>query len=130
MHISRTAFASYMAPAKRGHRLLWRPWREEGVLALKKNCNVCSTSENATTYGERRRLDCYFRGQFSPAEYVGVELEINQHHVLQAGAPWTVLRKAVIESLRLVLADMQTRPTASGTASCIVPATSRSRTAG
>jgi len=117
--------------------LLYDPARESEARFCelwKKSLAACAphlkVRRNYPYAGKGDGLTRYFRGQFSPAEYVGVELEINQHHVLQAGATWTVLRKAVIESLRLVLADMQRRPTASGTASCIVPATNRSRTAG
>jgi predicted N-formylglutamate amidohydrolase len=48
-------------------------------------------------------LTRYFRGRFEPTDYIGIELEINQRFVLEAGARWTALRKTVIESLRLAL---------------------------
>ena len=57
--------------------------------------------------GKGDGLTRYFRGQFSPANYVGIELEINQRHVFQAGAPWTALRKAVVDSLRPLLASIR-----------------------
>lgn len=39
------------------------------------------------------------RRLFPAADYVGVELEINQKHFLAGGASWRLLRQAVVESL-------------------------------
>jgi predicted N-formylglutamate amidohydrolase len=117
--------------------LLYDPVRECEVRFCelwKKSLAMCAPDlkvrRNYPYAGKGDGLTRYFRAQFSPAEYVGIELEINQRHVFQAGTPWIALRKAVIESLRPLLANMQVWATASGSASCTGPATSKSRTAG
>lgn len=46
----------------------------------------------------------YLRTRFSPATYVGVEIEINQALVVGARNRWTALRVAIIASLREALA--------------------------
>ena len=92
--------------------LLYDPEREGEVQFCelwKKSLAMCAPElkvrRNYPYAGKGDGLTRYLRGQFSPADYIGVELEINQRHVFRAGAPWTALRKAVIESLRRVLAE-------------------------
>jgi hypothetical protein len=47
----------------------------------------------------------YLRTRFTPATYVGVEIEINQALVVGAQHRWTALRAAIIASLREALAS-------------------------
>jgi predicted N-formylglutamate amidohydrolase len=107
-------------PARKGELQFCELW--------KKSLAMCAPElkvrRNYPYAGKGDGLTRNFRGQFSPSEYIGIELEINQRHVFRAGPTWTALRKAVVESLCWVLANMQVRATASGTASCIGPATS------
>jgi predicted N-formylglutamate amidohydrolase len=42
----------------------------------------------------------YLRRRFRPADYVGVEIEINQAHALGAPRHWKALRSAIVDSLR------------------------------
>lgn len=62
--------------------------------------------------GKGDGLTRYFRGRFEPTDYIGIELEINQKFVFEAGARWAALRKAVIESLRLALIALVASATA------------------
>jgi predicted N-formylglutamate amidohydrolase len=94
----------------------------------KKSLAVCAPElkvrRNYPYAGKGDGLTRYFRTQFSRAEYIGIELEINQRFVLEAGTSWAALRRAVIESLHLVLVGTDARATASGSVFCIAPATS------
>ncbi len=54
--------------------------------------------------GKDDGLTSWFRQHLSPSEYVGIELEINQKHIIKAGHHWTELRKAIVESLHVALA--------------------------
>ncbi|MDT3671103.1 MAG: N-formylglutamate amidohydrolase [Aromatoleum sp.] len=47
--------------------------------------------------GMRRRVRTH--------NYIGLELEVNQRHVQQGGAPWHALRAAVVASLQQALTD-------------------------
>ena len=103
--------------------LLYDPARASEVHLCelwKKSLAVCAPElkvrRNYPYAGKGDGLTRYLRRQFSTAEYVGIELEINQRYVFQAGAPWTAVRAAVMESLRLVLADRSARVTVFGTA--------------
>ena len=99
-------------PARKGEVQFCELW--------KKSLAVCAPKlkvrRNYPYAGKGDGLTRHFRAQFSPAVYIGVELEINQRYVFKAGAPWTALRRAVTESLRLVLADISAEATVSGTA--------------
>jgi predicted N-formylglutamate amidohydrolase len=99
-------------PARNGELQFCELW--------KKSLAVCAPEfevrRNYPYAGKGDGLTRHFRRQFSSAEYVGIELEINQRYVFQAGAPWIALRAAVMESLRLVLADISARATIPGTA--------------
>jgi predicted N-formylglutamate amidohydrolase len=53
--------------------------------------------------GKDDGLTAWFRRRLSPANYVGIELEINQKHIIRAGRHWTALRKMIVESLSKTL---------------------------
>jgi predicted N-formylglutamate amidohydrolase len=55
--------------------------------------------------GKGDGLTAWFRRRLSPAAYVGIELEINQKHIIKAGRRWTALREVIIESLCRTLAN-------------------------
>ena len=55
--------------------------------------------------GKGDGLTAWFRQRLSPSAYVGIELEINQKHIIRAGQNWIDLRKVIFESLRMALAD-------------------------
>jgi len=54
--------------------------------------------------GKGDGLTSHLRLRFPSNTYVGIELEINQSIVLAAGPRWTVLRRALIDSLRAACA--------------------------
>jgi len=55
--------------------------------------------------GKGDGLTAWFRRRLSPRAYVGIELEVNQKHVFNAGRRWVALRRAIVESLRHALAS-------------------------
>jgi predicted N-formylglutamate amidohydrolase len=54
--------------------------------------------------GKGDGLTSHLRLRFPSKAYVGIELEINQSIVLPAGRRWTILRRALIDSLRAACA--------------------------
>jgi hypothetical protein len=65
-------------------------------------------SETAAMDG--RTVDCggltaWFRRRLPPGAYVGIELEVNQKHVVRAGRYWTAMRKVIVEALCRALAN-------------------------
>jgi hypothetical protein len=52
--------------------------------------------------GKGDGLTRHLRRRFPPREYVGIELEVNQRIVIDAGARWIALRRMLVESLREV----------------------------
>lgn len=55
--------------------------------------------------GKGDGLTAWFRRRLPPGAYVGIELEVNQKHVVRAGRHWTAMRKVIIESLCTTLAS-------------------------
>ncbi|MGA9373624.1 MAG: N-formylglutamate amidohydrolase [Mycobacterium sp.] len=62
--------------------------------------------------GKADGLTSHLRKRFLPGEYVGIELEVNQRIVLEAGPPWTELQDVLIDSLQAAIAPEQRRSTA------------------
>jgi predicted N-formylglutamate amidohydrolase len=82
-------------PARPGEVDLCRRWQamlEAGAPALKvrRNYPYTGTSDGFTAYLRRR---------FPPGAYVGIEVEVNQKHVLRGGGAWQALRRQLIEAL-------------------------------
>jgi len=50
-------------------------------------------------------LTAWFRERLPPDAYIGIELEINQKHIIGRGRHWTALRKVIVESLCRALAS-------------------------
>ncbi len=55
--------------------------------------------------GKGDGLTAWFRRRLPPGAYAGIELEINQKHVVRGGRYWAAMRMAIIESLRRALAS-------------------------
>lgn len=86
-------------PARPDEAELCRRWQamlEAGAPALKVRRNYPYT-------GKSDGFTAYLRRRFPPAEYVGIELEINQKHVFRGGRPWQAVRRQVIEALTRAL---------------------------
>lgn len=86
-------------PARPGETALCRAWRDcleaqAPALRVRRNYPYRGTSDGFTAYLRRR---------FAAADYLGIELEINQRFPLTGGRAWRRLRTQVIESLAQAL---------------------------
>ena len=88
-------------PARPGEADLCERWKA----ALKVCAPNLSIRRNYPYAGKGDGLTAWFRQQLSPSAYIGIELEINQKHIIRAGRNWIELRKVIIESLRMALAN-------------------------
>jgi predicted N-formylglutamate amidohydrolase len=52
----------------------------------------------------------WFRRQLPADAYLGIELEINQKHILTAGPHWPALRRQIVASLHQALANYSAHP--------------------
>jgi predicted N-formylglutamate amidohydrolase len=86
-------------PGRRGEAELCARWKAS-LEALAPRLRV---RRNYPYAGKGDGLTSYLRAGFPNSAYVGVELEVNQGIVLAAGARWTALRRALIDSLRAAL---------------------------
>lgn len=82
-------------PARPGEVALCRDW-QRGIAARAPGWVV---RRNYPYTGSADGLTAYLRKQFGPAQYVGVELEVNQKHVFARGRTWRTLREILIETL-------------------------------
>jgi predicted N-formylglutamate amidohydrolase len=85
-----------------------RPGEMELCERWKAALEVCAPSlrvrRNYPYAGKDDGLTAWFRRRLSPGAYVGIELEINQKHVIRPGGHWAELRKIIIETLSTALA--------------------------
>lgn len=86
-------------PARMGEAALCERWKE----SLKSCAAEFKVRRNYPYAGKNDGFTAYLRQRFTPEEYVGVELEVSQKHVLGAGGSWTALRTRLIESLAAAL---------------------------
>lgn len=86
-------------PRRPGESELCERWKA----ALKACAPALRVRRNYPYAGKDDGLTTWFRRQLLPDNYVGIELEINQKHILRAGRHWTALRKVIIESLSRTL---------------------------
>lgn len=86
-------------PRRPGEVELCRQWQAQ-LKALAPGWRV---RRNYPYTGRSDGLTAYLRKRFPPDAYVGVELEINHGHVLEAGRVWRTLRADVVASLRAAL---------------------------
>jgi predicted N-formylglutamate amidohydrolase len=86
-------------PARRGEVMLCDRWKAELATAVPE----LKVRRNYPYAGKGDGLTSYLRRQFSPGAYVGIELEVNQRIVFNAGRRWTALRGVLIETLRTAL---------------------------
>ena len=83
-------------PRRRGEVLLSARWKA----ALGALAPMLRVRRNYPYAGKDDGLTAHLRTCFPPGAYIGIELEINQAIVFAAGRAWTMLRRALIESLR------------------------------
>lgn len=96
-HLRRADVALLYDPGRRGEAGLCARWKA----ALVARDPALRVRRNYPYAGKGDGLTRYLRCRFPPDAYVGVELEINQCIVLAAGRPWTALRRALVDSLRV-----------------------------
>lgn len=83
-------------PARSGEVDLCHRWQAQ----LKTSAPELKVRRNYPYTGKSDGLTAHLRRRFPAEVYVGIELEINQKHVLNGGRPWRGLRRRVIETLR------------------------------
>jgi predicted N-formylglutamate amidohydrolase len=83
-------------PARFGEVALCSHWKA----SLASRARELRVRRNYPYAGKGDGLTLHLRRRFSPRAYVGVELEVNQRIVLNAGAAWISLRRALVDSLR------------------------------
>lgn len=85
-------------PARPGEAELAQRWQavlRAAGLVVRRNYPYRGTSDGLTAYLRRR---------FAAPDYLGLELEVNQHLVAPGRAGWRHLRRQLVESLRAALA--------------------------
>jgi predicted N-formylglutamate amidohydrolase len=87
-------------PARPGEADLCERWKT----FLKVCAPDLTVRRNYPYAGKDDGLTAWFRRRLPPGAYVGIELEINQEHVVGAGRHWTAMRKVIVESLCRALA--------------------------
>jgi predicted N-formylglutamate amidohydrolase len=88
-------------PARPGEADLCEDWKS----ALKACSPNLRVRRNYPYAGKGDGLTAWFRQRLPPCAYMGIELEINQKHIIRAGRHWAELRKVIVESLRRALAS-------------------------
>jgi predicted N-formylglutamate amidohydrolase len=88
-------------PARAGEADLCQRWKA----SLKACAPALAVRRNYPYAGKGDGLTAWFRRHLPPGAYVGIELEVNQKHVVRAGRHWTALREVIVESLRRALAS-------------------------
>lgn len=86
-------------PARRAEVDLCASWKS----ALRSLMPTLRVRRNYPYAGKNDGLVTHLRRCVASDAYVGVELEVNQQVVLQAGRAWTALQAGLIESLRVAV---------------------------
>lgn len=86
-------------PIRVGELKLCEHWQAD----LKAYQPALIVRRNYPYAGKGDGLTAWLRRQLPSDVYVGIELEINQKHIINAGQHWTNLRKLIIASLARVL---------------------------
>ena len=89
-------------PVRRGEADLCRRWRS----AIAAQAPDLRVRRNYPYAGKSDGLTAYLRRRFPADAYAGIELEINQKHVLGNGSRWRALRDTVTRALRQAVADI------------------------
>jgi len=98
-------------PARPGEVDLCEHWKK----SLKTCAPELNVRRNYPYAGRGDGLTAWFRRRLPPGAYVGIELEVNQKHVVRAGRYWAAMRKVIIESLCTALASHRARISAAPT---------------
>ena len=82
-------------PGRRGEAVMCARWKE----SLAQSTPGLRVRRNYPYAGRGDGLTSHLRRRFTPSDYVGIELEVNQGLVFAAGRRWTALRRTLIDSL-------------------------------
>lgn len=88
-------------PGRPGEADLCARWKA----ALESCARDLTVRRNYPYAGKCDGLTAWFRRRLPPRAYVGIELEVNQKHVVGPGRHWTAMRKMILESLCSALAS-------------------------
>jgi predicted N-formylglutamate amidohydrolase len=88
-------------PSRPGEADLCERWKA----ALEACARDLTVRRNYPYAGKGDGLTAWFRRRLPPGAYVGIELEVNQKHVVKPGRHWTAMRKVILESLCKALAS-------------------------
>jgi predicted N-formylglutamate amidohydrolase len=88
-------------PARPGETALCSAWQS----SLKTLATDLKVRRNYPYSGKSDGFTAYLRRQFPAEFYSGIDLEINQKHVLKGGRNWRALREVVIAALHKALAE-------------------------
>jgi predicted N-formylglutamate amidohydrolase len=88
-------------PARSGELDFCQRWRT----TLKDQAPELRVRRNYPYAGKNDGFTTSLRRCHSPSQYLGIELELNQRHVVNPDHDWALLRHTVIESLRIACAD-------------------------
>ena len=87
-------------PARTGEAVLCAHWRD----AIQRRVPQWKVRRNYPYAGASDGLTRELRRCFSPARYIGIELEINQRHPLSNGPAWSAMQRQVASALGDALA--------------------------
>jgi predicted N-formylglutamate amidohydrolase len=90
-------------PERSGELELCRRWQAQ----FKVLAPELKVRRNYPYAGKSDGLTAYLRRRFPAEVYIGIELEINQQHVLDGGRQWRAFRGRVIEALCRAITDRQ-----------------------
>jgi predicted N-formylglutamate amidohydrolase len=79
---------------------------EQWKLALSEYVPELSVRRNYPYKGKGDGLTRWLRQHLTFDTYIGIELEINQKHIIKRGRHWPALRKMIIKSFRMALAKL------------------------
>lgn len=86
-------------PSRAPERELCNRWQA----SLKTLAPDLVVRRNYPYTGKSDGFTAYLRRRFPASAYIGIELEINQKHVIKGGQPWRALRSSVLEALHKAL---------------------------
>ena len=90
-------------PRRAGEGVLARQW----LHALRQRRQGLKLRRNYPYQGKGDGLTSLLRKRHAPAQYVGIELEVNQRFVIEGGTVWAVLRADIIQALADAMATAQ-----------------------
>lgn len=100
-HVRNADIGLLYDPARPGEMALCMHWQA----ALKTCAPDLKVRRNYPYAGKGDGLTTWFRRRLTPNAYIGIELEINQKHIIRRGLHWTALRKVIVASLVKALAN-------------------------